>query len=396
MWMAVSKYSPGPQTRNHCRILGPLITAVLESVIKCDELLLELNPWEHDLMLWILSQSPTYIPKKQNQACASSLRSLIPSPLALQARVAMNATTGEHPSSPQGAPAYVAFDVLQATALFLSLVTLIPAVISPKIRRMRTWFALMISAVVYCSSFLVLIGRQAGPEPPFGLCVYQAGLIYAAPPTMAAAALTFVIELHWRLFSALTNIELKQARVTVLLFIPPMVHLVIFFLSLFNGLAHRGDVRRVPAGNLYCQITNKVPTSVTGVTVVLLLVLMILVECYTISYLWHRRRSCRDLRVNGSDGHYPFQSFVRMVFYTLVGGLGIVMVDLLVNALPDDNAVLLNMLAIVPLSIAVLFGSQMDIINFYLRRKPKWSPPPSKEVQASPKAQLGEGSRESP
>ncbi|KAL0568427.1 hypothetical protein V5O48_013555 [Marasmius crinis-equi] len=65
------------------------------------------------------------------------------------------------------------------------------------------------------------------------------------------------------------------------------------------------------------------PTIVAGVPVVVFLVGMILVEGFTITYMWQRRASLSDIRMHGSDGHYPFQSFVRIVFYTLVGGFGI-------------------------------------------------------------------------
>ncbi|ESK88591.1 hypothetical protein Moror_3117 [Moniliophthora roreri MCA 2997] len=269
---------------------------------------------------------------------------------------------------------FIIFDVLHGSALFLLLLTILPPLVSKSVRRMKTWYALMVSSIMFSSSFLLLLGQQSGPSPAFGICVYQSGLIYATPATLAASALTFVIELHWRLCSAFTQIELNYARVTMLLFFPPIVHLSIFFLTLFFGLSHRSLVERLSNG-MYCHVDSRVPTTVTGVTVVLMLIAMILMEFYTISYLWHRRKSCRDVRVNGSDGHYPFQSFIRVTLYTLIGGLGIVLVDLFVNTLSDDNDVALCLLAVVPLSVALLFGSQMDIITFYMCRRKKWSPP---------------------
>ncbi|ESK80732.1 hypothetical protein Moror_2973 [Moniliophthora roreri MCA 2997] len=285
----------------------------------------------------------------------------------------MSALSSRGDGQGQLAP-FIVFDVLHGSALFLLLLTILPPLVSKSVRRMKTWYALMVSSIMFSSSFLLLLGQQSGPSPAFGVCVYQAGLIYATPATLSAAGLTFVIELHWRLCSAFTGQELDYARVNMILFLPPIVHLSIFFLTLFFGLSNPSLVERLPNG-MYCHVDSRVPTTAVGVTVVLMLIAMILMEFFTISRLWHRRKNCTDIRVNGSDGHYPLQSFIRITVYTLIGGLGIVLVDLLVNTLSDDSTAALCLLAVVPLSVALLFGTQMDIISFYMCRRKKWSPP---------------------
>jgi hypothetical protein len=116
------------------------------------------------------------------------------------------------PTAETGAPPYVAFDVLQLLALVLLVAMLLPALLSQSVQRMKTWFNLIVACIIYCISFLLLLGRQSGQEPPFQLCVFQAGLIYAAPATyvhspfpthttnhfhrVAAAGFAFVIEVR--------------------------------------------------------------------------------------------------------------------------------------------------------------------------------------------------------
>lgn len=73
------------------------------------------------------------------------------------------------------------YNGLFISGLVLLAALLIPAFLSAKVTRMRIWYAVNISLMWYCASFLLLMGRQIGPDPPFELCVIQAALTYAAP-----------------------------------------------------------------------------------------------------------------------------------------------------------------------------------------------------------------------
>jgi len=276
-----------------------------------------------------------------------------------------------------GAPPYLAFDVLQLLALVLLVAMLLPALLSQSVHRMKTWFNLIVACIIYCTSFLLLLGRQSGQEPPFQLCVFQAGLIYAAPATVAAAGFAFVIELYLRLSSTLSASEVSGRRITILLFISPIVHLVVFWVAIFTALSEPAEagsssiVQRDPSGQ-YCHINSNTPTTVTGVTVVLFIALMIIMEVYTVVYLVRRRSVFRGIRL--PSGTFPLPLFIRTVSYTLAGGLGIILVDILMNssaATSGSKYVVTDLMAIIPLSVALVFGSQMDIINLYTCRRRK-------------------------
>ncbi|KAK7440642.1 hypothetical protein VKT23_016991 [Stygiomarasmius scandens] len=279
----------------------------------------------------------------------------------------MHHLVGRRQEAGTGTPSFVVFDVLQALALVLLLVTYFAALFSKSITRMKTWFCLMLSSIIYCISFLLLVGHQDGPDPPFPLCIFQAGLIYAAPATVAASGLGFVIELYMRLSSGLTMTELSHRKITVLMFLSPLAHLLVFWVGIFGGLSNQSAVERIPSG-MYCHINASVPTMFTGVTTVTFLVLMVLLEAYTGYYLWRRRRGLVSLRSRGSDGSFPFKLFIRMAVFTLVGGMGMIMVDILMNTKSSASSadITLDLLAIIPLSIAILFGSQTEYLKVYM------------------------------
>ncbi|KAJ6494865.1 hypothetical protein C8R47DRAFT_1117553 [Mycena vitilis] len=236
-----------------------------------------------------------------------------------------------------GSPPYVVFDVLQLLALVLLFAMLLPALLSKSVVRMKTWFNLIVACIVYCISFLLLLGHQSGPEPPFQLCVFQAGLIYAAPATVAAAGFAFTIELYLRLSSTLSISEVRKRHITILLFVSPLAHFIVFWVAVFTGLSQplspdgSPGVQRTVDG-LYCHINSHIP-----------------------------RSGFRGVRL--PTGSFPLPLFIRTV-----------LVDILMNSkasASNSGLVVLDLMALIPLSVALVFGSQMDIIGVYMCCKRK-------------------------
>jgi len=278
--------------------------------------------------------------------------------------------------------------VLSLLALVLLVAMLLPAMFSQSVHRMKTWFNLIVACIIYCVSFLLLLGRQSGPEPPLPLCVFQAGLIYAAPATVAAAGLAFAIELYLRLSATLSNVKFHERRVTILLFLSPSVHLIVFWVAIFTALSlQRGPgsppIAQRSSPGIYCNIQSNIPTTVTGATVIFLLGLMIIVEAYTVVYLIRKRSGFWGIKVPG--GAFPLRLFIRTVAYTFVGGLGIILVDVFMNShLSKTSATyaVMDLMAIIPLSVALVFGSQMDLIGVYMcwRKKDHYNTNPTEKV----------------
>lgn len=74
------------------------------------------------------------------------------------------------------------FNISASLGVFSIVAVLLPALFSSRVKRSRTWFGVLAAWLVYSVSYLFLIGRQFGPEPPLGLCMFQAVFIYATSP----------------------------------------------------------------------------------------------------------------------------------------------------------------------------------------------------------------------
>ncbi|KIK65040.1 hypothetical protein GYMLUDRAFT_39449 [Collybiopsis luxurians FD-317 M1] len=264
----------------------------------------------------------------------------------------------------------VIFDILQCLALISLLIPFTTAVLSKSVGRMRTWYNLLFFCIIYCVSFLLLVGHQSTKEePPLGLCMFQAGAIYAAPPGVGVAGFVFNIELYWRLSSAIMGWRIKERNVSWLLFITPIVHVIIFWEAIFYGLSDLPSIERDPSG-IYCHVKQKIPTLITGGTVIAFVVLSTTVEIYTAYFLWKRRRVFHEVRRRLSQDIFPFSLFIRVVLYTLIGFIAII-ITIRLNVMPENTPeyiASMHTLSIIPLSVAVLFGSQKDILRVYAVR----------------------------
>jgi cytochrome c biogenesis factor len=75
----------------------------------------------------------------------------------------------------------ILFDALVILALALVASSLFTAILSKSIQRSMSWYNVMVQWLVISLIFMLLFGRQEGPEPPFALCTFQALLVYAVP-----------------------------------------------------------------------------------------------------------------------------------------------------------------------------------------------------------------------
>ncbi|KAF7315719.1 hypothetical protein MIND_00087600 [Mycena indigotica] len=155
----------------------------------------------------------------------------------------------------------------------------------------------------------------------------------------------FVIELHLRLSSALFSTRMSDTFIYWVAWGIPIVHGIVFWVSLTIGLSDISQLKRDPSG-VYCHIMgSKIPTLLTGTLVILFLSSMLIMEVFTIIHLVRQRAAIEALKVKGSD--FPFHLFLRTVLYTVSGGFGIIMVDVVMNVSTSVTVVLLA-LSILP------------------------------------------------
>ncbi|KAK0478884.1 hypothetical protein IW261DRAFT_192156 [Armillaria novae-zelandiae] len=267
-------------------------------------------------------------------------------------------------------PSFVGLDVVLAFALLFLSMAIIPAALVKSIRRTKSWFSLLISCIVYCMSFLLLLGHQSGPVPPLGLCLINASLVDAGLPSIAAAGLILMIELYFRLTSPMPAVDERR-----MLWCPLVVHAVIFWVVMAYGLSDVNKVERVHSG-FYCRVDHPTSYLVPAILIFFFTMSMLCLEGFIIIYLLRETTlSFLDIiRCFSSMDPVALKLFVRCFLYTLVmcGIIIIVMADL-------SGLSTMHLLAFVPLSIAILFGSQADILQVYMFWRPRPPPVPPKD-----------------
>nr|GAT43905.1 predicted protein [Mycena chlorophos] len=299
--------------------------------------------------------------------------------------------------------AIVAFDVVLFVSLAAQL-AIIAMVRVARLERMKTWYLLLVSGVMFSFSFVFLVGHQTGPEPPLNYCTFSAGLIYAAPPMTAAAALFLVIELHLRLSSTLFGTNISDKFIYWAFSIVMLSQALPFWTTLFVGLSDVSMIQRDPSG-LYCHVAgSKVPyvypesffiivvqfpggipmirTLLTGTILVLCVSIMFFMEASTVYYLLRQRKNVKPIKVQIRASDFPYHLFVRTLLYTLAAGFAVsggtdepLRPQRLRESSPDqcvffgaydssgvgERGILMR--APVPVSVAVVFGTQQDMLR---------------------------------
>ncbi|KAF7300592.1 hypothetical protein HMN09_00944200 [Mycena chlorophos] len=262
-------------------------------------------------------------------------------------------------AGPDDLTTIVVFDTIIAISFFILIVNVLVAWFGG-MQRIKTWYLLQLAAAGYALSFAMLLGHQTGPEPPLQFCAMSAALIYAAPVGASSATLFFVIELHLRLSSALFSRTMSNKFIYWVAWGIPLSHGVVFWTALLVGLSDVSKIQRDPTG-IYCHVADaKLPTLMTGTLVIIFLAAMLLMEVITIVHLVRQQAMVRQLRIRGSD--FPLSLFIRMVVFTFFAGFAIVLVDVVMNA---TNATIIIMLSFIPLSIALVFGTQAELLQVF-------------------------------
>ncbi|KAJ6515060.1 hypothetical protein C8R47DRAFT_501309 [Mycena vitilis] len=86
--------------------------------------------------------------------------------------------------------------LLEIAAIILIGIGILPALFSGRVSRTATWYSFMLSWMWYFIANVILAGRRTSTEPPFSLCLFQSGLIYASPVFTCATGLAFRSSVH--------------------------------------------------------------------------------------------------------------------------------------------------------------------------------------------------------
>ncbi|KAJ6606166.1 hypothetical protein DFH09DRAFT_1067051 [Mycena vulgaris] len=264
----------------------------------------------------------------------------------------------------------IIFDVVAVVAGISLALTIAPAVFSPNIHRSKTWFSMIATMAIFPWLYLLNAGSQFHGElaPPIGLCILQAGFIYAGPPAYChplaqftaahyftrctVAVLCFLTDMTLGLRAVLFNGKRSKFVTSALIVIPSIIFACVFFEAIALVNINRG-VHFDPA-HMFCESNAQGPqVKISAILTMISLVLTLGMEVWTIIMLYRNWSSVRSIRRTKAD--LQLSTMIRFGAFTLIVGLGAV-------ALPDN---LIGDIPAVPLLAALSFGTRRDIMSAY-------------------------------
>ncbi|KAJ6599770.1 hypothetical protein DFH09DRAFT_1128763 [Mycena vulgaris] len=152
------------------------------------------------------------------------------------------------------------FNFLAASGFIMLLATVVSAALSPRIHRSKTWFSMIISWIVYATSYMLILGHQMGPQPPRGICGLQMLLIYASRRT-AISGLAFIIDMHLRIKRALFTKD--DHEYTRPLLIVPWALFVAVAAEALLVVHNFAEIQRDP-NHMYCHSMGDIQAQVSA------------------------------------------------------------------------------------------------------------------------------------
>ncbi|KAK0218810.1 hypothetical protein IW262DRAFT_1058938 [Armillaria fumosa] len=268
-----------------------------------------------------------------------------------------------------------AFDTILIISFVLLGITGLTAILSSRISRSKTWYLFIGSTMFWCAAYLFLLGRQGDEEPLFGICLLHSALVYSANPVATLSALGLVLELHMELnILSFSDKRLKQWQ-SWFLAVPPAVGVVVFFYVLGVGAAHATAVERDPS-RIFCHITHigifgigqpfiisAVTTMIPDVFVLLFSSLIAIKVCIS------KRRYGQALPPSG-NARITASWVIRITALTVLLSIGNVMAITSLVMDPSSSAAGWNLaLTSMPVSVFLVFGTQMDFLHIWCCRR---------------------------
>ncbi|KAF9011213.1 hypothetical protein BDQ17DRAFT_1345733 [Cyathus striatus] len=256
----------------------------------------------------------------------------------------------------------ILFNTLSAAAMLLNALA-IGTVIYGKIKRSRSWFAQLYACFIYSFSLLLIVGRQMGPEPPFGLCFLQAATVYAGTAFVAYSFACLVVEFYLQLLAVLNHRVFPRFWITLLVLSPWAIFGFIFILSML-AVSHSSGVERDAVSHAYCHVAStEIPSYVTAAIVMASALVGLIVEV-KVGILLHRNWTAFKC-ASSTNPMISWSLFMRICSYTFAATLAEALSIFILTHDIDSNSlgVWRILLPLVPGFGAIAFGTQRDIMG---------------------------------
>jgi len=279
----------------------------------------------------------------------------------------------------------IIFDTVAVVATISLALTLAPAALSARIHRSKAWYSMITTMMIFPLLYLLNAGSQFENEnaPPIGVCILQAGFIYAGPPACTTAVLCFLTDMTLGLRAVLFKGKRNQFFMSALIVTPSIIFASVFFEAIALVNAKRGV--HFDSAHMFCESDDNGPqVKISAVLTVISLALTLGMEVWTVSLLYRNWSAVREFRQTKTD--LQLSVMLRLGVFTLVVGFAAV---LGVIAIPNNamgGASWNIFLVTVPLLAALSFGTRRDIISTYAFWKRGYSPAGASDAKAQTSA----------
>ncbi|RDB27558.1 hypothetical protein Hypma_003850 [Hypsizygus marmoreus] len=233
--------------------------------------------------------------------------------------------------------------------------------------RHPTFFSFCFSWIIFCISYALLsfAGQQvAVPGPDHGLCVVQAALVYAAPPLAGSATVSLVTHLMLNVLSALSESPMKRrsSMMSVILVLVPWITWVAVLVGVLLFGVHHPDLVGLSPNGTFCALVKTSLPKLTSVWATIASTVLFSQEVIVAVLLYRNR----DI-ISGFGQSIAMA--IRIGVFTIMGIAAIAVA--LVFTVTEKRGVQFDvLLASIPLSAAVIFGSQWDLLRVWMFWKP--------------------------
>ncbi|KAJ3501611.1 hypothetical protein NMY22_g18866 [Coprinellus aureogranulatus] len=213
-------------------------------------------------------------------------------------------------------PLVKAFLALHLISVFLFAFIIFSAILFRSVKRCPVWYSFCASWLVFSASFALLgfAGQQFSATQSKGLCIAQAGLVYAAPFLGGSASAALVIKLLASILDTLspsTILRRSSLLGTILaVAIPWSIWIGVLIGVVVFSVTKQDNVLLSPNGT-FCVVQSSPVPRLTSVFVIILAVVILSVEVVIAIFLIRHRR-VKDL-LNQSRA-----IAVRVFMFTLV------------------------------------------------------------------------------
>ncbi|KAF8659842.1 hypothetical protein AX16_001727 [Volvariella volvacea WC 439] len=267
----------------------------------------------------------------------------------------------------------IVFDTLLTCAFLIIVAILVTAALSKRVNRAATWYSFLISWAIFAVSYVLLPMKPYGYEAPFGACLFQATMIYAAPPAATTATACLVAEVYLRLQASMLQKTPPRWTTLLLVSLPFCVFAAVAIEAFAVGLTNKPLVKMDPS-YMFCHIRLAAPAVVTAVFCVVAVALHLCISIMVLVRVYLNWRKFKQVQrysaISTTSSSQPFQVsksvLVRIVLF-IVAPLVLVSIPLgyLIN--PSLKTFRWNMfLPTAPLLAALIFGTQKDILRVWM------------------------------